>query len=74
MSCKQTKTGAIAFDDDCKCQKAVMTAYKSMLISGTPESTAMEAAKKVYAHHHPEDPKDIAALTVERWVHAGHFH
>ncbi|MBP7722566.1 MAG: hypothetical protein KA155_08525 [Alphaproteobacteria bacterium] len=74
MSCNETKKGKIEFDGDCKCQNAVMRAYKGLLTAGTPESRALEAAKIVYSHHHPEDPADIAALTVERWVNAGHFH
>jgi hypothetical protein len=74
MSCNETKTGAVKFDADCKCQSAVLRAYKSLLSVGTPETRALEAAKIVYSHHHPEDPADVAALTVERWVYAEHFH
>lgn len=74
MSCNETRTGAVKFDADCKCQSAVLRAYKSLLSAGTPESRALEAAKIVYSHHHPEDPADVAALTVERWVYAEHFH
>ncbi|MGB4057339.1 MAG: hypothetical protein WBK77_04570 [Alphaproteobacteria bacterium] len=53
---------------------AVMRAYTTLLSAGTPESRALEAAKIVYSHHHPEDSKDMAALTVERWVYAAHIH
>jgi hypothetical protein len=74
MSCNETKKGPVAFDSDCKCQAAVLRAYKTLLSAGTPEAYALEAAKIVYSHHHPEDSKEVAGLTVERWVNAGHFH
>ena len=74
MSCNETKTGAVQFDGDCKCQKAVLNAYKTLLSVGTPEVHALEAAKIVYSHHHPEDSAEVAGLTVERWVYSDHFH
>ncbi|MGB4106841.1 MAG: hypothetical protein WBK55_03495 [Alphaproteobacteria bacterium] len=74
MSCNETKKGKAEFNGDCKCQNAVMRAYKGLLSAGTPETRALEAAKIVYSYHHPEDAADIAALTVERWVYAEHFH
>jgi hypothetical protein len=74
MSCNETKKGAVQFDADCKCQAAVLRAYKTLLLAGQPEPYALEAAKIVYAHHHPEDPRHVAALTVERWVYAENFH
>lgn len=51
-----------------------MQAYGSLVNAGQPESFALEAAKIVYAYHHPEFPKQERALTVERWVYADHFH
>jgi hypothetical protein len=74
MSCNETKTGKAKFDGNCKCQNAVLNAYKSLLSAGTPEPRALEAAKIVYGYHHPEDAPEVAALTVERWVYAEHFH
>ncbi len=75
MSCNETKTGPVPADaGDCKCHAAVLRAYKTLLGAGHPEPYALEAAKIVYAYHHPEDTPDAGALTVERWVHAGHFH
>jgi hypothetical protein len=35
---------------------------------------ALEAAKIVYAHHHPDDSREDVSLTVERWICAGKFH
>ena len=59
----------------CKCRMAVLKAYNEMREGHEqPETFAMEAACIVYHHHHPEDPKDLARLKVERWVHAGHLH
>lgn len=74
MSCNETKTGAVNLDGDCKCERAVMRAYKTLRAAGLPDGHALEAAKIVYSHHHPEDSKEIAGLTVERWVNHGHFH
>ncbi len=56
---------------DCKCYKAVMRAYGSLLDS-VPPHIALEAAQRVYQHHHPEYPKVDAHLIVERWVNEDH--
>lgn len=47
-----------------------MCAFKCML-DDEPEKVALEAAKRVYRYHHPNDPKEMASLTVERWVSEG---
>lgn len=57
---------------DCKCYGAVMRTYKAM--SDEPEHVALEAAQRVYRHHHPEDSKHIAHLTVERWINETRVH
>ncbi|HRQ60806.1 MAG TPA: hypothetical protein PLO23_04750 [Alphaproteobacteria bacterium] len=57
---------------DCACYSAVMQAYR--LLDDVPDAIAMQAAIRVYRHHHPEDTKRNAALTVERWVNEGHIH
>jgi hypothetical protein len=49
-----------------------MRTYSGM--SDEPEHVALDAALRVYRYHHPEDPKDKAALTVESWVYAGSRH
>ena len=54
---------------DCRCYGAVMRTYKAM--SDEPEYVAFEAALRVYRHHHPEDKKVAARLTVESWLYAG---
>ena len=59
---------------DCKCHGAVMRAHGSLVEAGQPESIALEAAKIVYNHHHPEDTKADQALTVERWVNEENLH
>jgi hypothetical protein len=43
-----------------------MRTYKAM--SDEPHHVALQAAQRVYRHHHPEDSPDEANLTVERWV------
>ncbi|MCK6418454.1 MAG: hypothetical protein L6Q57_05895 [Alphaproteobacteria bacterium] len=76
MSCKDVIFDAANDPERCKCQAAVLRAYNCLVIAGRPASVALEAAKIVYAYHHPEDSKQDRALTVERWVcaEAGHFH
>lgn len=59
---------------DCKCHRAVMRAYTTMVRTGCPQSVALDAASIVYAHHHPEDTKSDQRLTVERWVNADSLH
>ena len=53
---------------DCKCHGAVMRAYDSMIKADRPYVCALQVAKIIYAHHHPNVSKAHAALTVERWV------
>lgn len=65
--CKQVRNAA-----DCKCYKAVMRAFESML--DEPRCVAFEAALRVYRYHYPKDNKQAAHLTVERWLAAGHVH
>lgn len=57
---------------DCRCYGAVMRTYKSM--SDEPHHVALQAAQRVYRHHHPEDSPDHANLTVERWIADQHVH
>lgn len=52
----------------CACHRAVLRAYKSLVKTGHPEICALQVAKIVYHHHHPEVEQAYAALTVERWV------
>ena len=73
MSCDLPVKKGVRNPADCKCYGAVMRTYKAM--SDEPSHVAMEAAQRVYQHHHPEDSKEDAHLTVERWVtKAQHIH
>ncbi len=72
MSCKNITFDGANDPERCKCQGAVMRAYKGMKHEG--EKTALAAAVRVYSFHHPEDLPVDASLTVERWVHAEHLH
>ena len=76
MTCREITFDAANDEERCKCRGAVLRAYKGLTAAGEPEICALQAAKIVYRHHHPEDCKDDAALTVERWVSAetGRFH
>ncbi len=58
----------------CKCKLAVLQAYNDMIGDEMPQRYAREAATRVYRHHHPEESKELSSLTVESWIHAGHFH
>lgn len=53
---------------DCDCRNAVERAYKTLVKTGHDEKMAMEAAKRIYMHHHPEDSIEIRDIIVERWV------
>ena len=70
MSCKLPEErplkNGIKQAADCKCYGAVMRTYKSL--DDVPEAIAMQAAKRVYRFHHPEDSKLDSAITVERWI------
>jgi hypothetical protein len=76
MTCSDPVFDAANDPVRCKCRAAVLRAYAALIEAGRPASTALEAAKIVYAHHHPDDKKQDRALTVERWVCAsrGQYH
>jgi hypothetical protein len=58
----------------CVCRDAVRRCYAGMTRSGAPDKVAMEAAVRVYRHHHPEAPTHLSRETVEVWVYAGSRH
>lgn len=68
MSCKPKN------EADCKCQNAVMNAYRGLLTAGQSKEIALDAAKIVYRHYHPEDALGTVNQTVEHWVDAGQLH
>ncbi len=73
MSCNIPVQKNVRKPADCKCYGAVLRTYKAM--GDEPPHVAMEAAQRVYRHHHPEDSKEDAFLTVQRWVTADeHVH
>jgi len=74
MTCREIKFDGANEPERCKCRPAVLRAYGGLLAAGQPECVALEAAKVVYSHHHPEDSQEDAGLTVERWICAGKFH
>ena len=55
-------------DPVCKCRQAVLRAYCTLMGTGHDEKMAMDAAKRVYRHHHPEESAEVRNITVERWV------
>lgn len=73
MSCNIPVQKGVRKPADCKCYGAVLRTYAGM--SDEPPHVAMEAAQRVYSYHHPEDSKQDAFLTVQRWVTADeHVH
>lgn len=72
MACNLPVQKGVRNAADCKCYGAVMRTFQGL--SDEPQQIAMEAAIRVYRHHHPEDSKENANLTVERWVSAGNMH
>jgi hypothetical protein len=44
------------------------------MASAEPAQVALSAALRVYRYHHPEDSKEDASLTVERWVNVHSHH
>jgi hypothetical protein len=52
----------------------VARAYNGLTEAGLPDSTAMDAAVRVYRYHHPEEPPDRARQLVESWVFTGPVH
>lgn len=66
MSCNLPTEKNVRKPADCRCYGAVMRTYKAM--SDEPHHVALQAAQRVYRHHHPEDSPDQGNLTVERWV------
>ncbi len=55
-------------DVNCECRGAVERAYKTLVGTGHDDRMAMDAAKRVYRHFHPEDSREIRDIIVERWV------
>lgn len=56
---------------DCKCYKAVMNAFQSIIGDNEPRNVAFDAALRVYRYHYPNDNKMAAHITVERWLSEG---
>jgi hypothetical protein len=60
-----------ACGDICACRRAVLRTYRALQGDTVPDSVALEAAVRVYRHHHPEVPVVQAVQTVECWVYDG---
>ena len=72
MSCNLPVEDGVRKAADCKCYGAVMRTFSGM--SDEPYNIALAASIRVYRHHHPEDSKKDAHLTVESWINQGHAH
>ena len=58
---------------DC-CEQAVKRAYREMKEQGLPDQFAFDAARKVFAWHHPEIAAVQAEGIVSLWVRSGAMH
>lgn len=58
----------------CVCRDAVRRCYAGMTTSGASPKVALEAATRVYRHHHPEASPELSRTTVEVWVYDGAMH
>lgn len=74
MSCNIPVQEGVREAADCKCYGAVMRTYGALINDGSPHNVALDAARIVYAYHHPEDSKEDQGLTVERWINEKHLH
>lgn len=62
---------AVTSKAGCACRAAVTRAYRSLASDQVPNRVALQAAVRVYRHHHPEVPLSRATETVECWVFDG---
>lgn len=53
---------------ECRCRKAVLSAYEGMLRSERSRQQAFEVAVRVYRYHHPEQPRPAAREIVSGWL------
>ena len=54
-------------DEGCGCYAIVRRAYDGMTAAGYDRPTALDAARRVLTHHHPEKSLREAQLIVEHW-------
>ena len=72
MPCHLPVQKGVRNPEDCKCYGAVMRAF--FALKNEPHHVALEVAQRVYRFHHPEDSKEDALLTVERWTSGEKLH
>ncbi len=70
MTCKDIIVDGVEDPKNCKCYRAVTRTYRDLVDDQLPEYIALQAAKRVYYFHHPEDNEEEGGITVERWVYA----
>ncbi len=74
FSCREVTFDGANDEARCRCRGAAMRAYGGMKDHGSSEHEAVDAAYRVYRFHHPQDSKDDARLTVERWIYSARAH
>ena len=51
-----------------RCERAVVTAYRSLRESGNDDFAAFRACEVLYRIHHPESSVNEARLLVSEWI------
>jgi hypothetical protein len=61
----------MGFDDSHitrRCERAVVTAYRELRETGTPDLSAFQACTALYRIHHPESSVNEARRLVAEWI------
>jgi hypothetical protein len=53
---------------DAGCHAAVLRAFTELRRLGECEETALSAALRVFASHHPSTPAHVASAIIEKWT------
>lgn len=51
-----------------RCERAVVTAYRELRVTGNPDLAAFRACTTLYRIHHPEASVTEARLLVSEWI------
>lgn len=55
-------------EESCRCRMAVVRAYAGMIDASEPETTAREAALRVFQWHHPDVEPAKRVVVVAHWL------
>ena|GEM_PF-6155254 len=63
-----TGTGAGEVATICRCERAVLTAYRELRAAGLDDVTAFGSCAAIYRIHHPEASPEEARRLVAEWI------